>query len=254
MSELIRRLMAKDPAMRPDAVVVKADLQTASLEVRSAATQIAPLRQSGSGPALIPAPSPSRDTEPQLAKAGSSGSIGPSSTAKELKPMWSGRIPSIALGVALVLLLGLGLRMLGMREERQRYGAPDDPRPIAPPPTEETLAPQQLENTEPVEEEAAQKPVAPVPVAVAQPASAKAETPEPNRPPATKKVKPPKDPRAELKGRLEKLQRIAKAKKHDAYESAARTYLTKLETASAADLPAIERQAASLEDKLAALK
>ncbi|MBL8952462.1 MAG: protein kinase [Myxococcaceae bacterium] len=83
MAELVMRLMAKDPAARPLAATVRADLDAAGLHLKAAATQLAlpamatPAdtneRPTQPGIAMVlpnTPPSPSRDTEPQLAQAG----------------------------------------------------------------------------------------------------------------------------------------------------------------------------------------
>jgi len=253
MRDLVMKLMAKDPALRPTAAVVRADLEAAGRQLRAAATQLAiPVinedhreRPTQPGLALPNTPPPSRDTEPQLAAQGpvviqppstsdtDPWKVGPtpvvarpalgSDTAPELPRR---RWPKLAAAAGLALIVGLSVKVV--LDSREPDAEPErlDGRRALP----DTL---ELPPEEPYEEPPAEE---------AGPEAKAAEGPAPAK----------RDWRVELRERLEKVQARAEHQSGGERTAAlARSYLAQLDKASDKEQAGLEGKTVQLENKVA---
>jgi serine/threonine-protein kinase len=189
MSELILRLLAKDPLTRPDARTVKADLKAAAKQLRAASTQVGPMPTAPSGTVVRTdgtrpstgeqkAHVPQRP-DPRLERMAAAADriTSPSPPAAQASPpgnAFTRNWPWLAGGLALLWLLGVAVYVLMTPAPVPRTDAV----PIPPPPKEEPV-PVEPENNEPAPDSpqgAANGPtVAPTTAAPAAPESDRSE-------------------------------------------------------------------------------
>ncbi len=261
MCELVMKLMAKEPSLRPMPAVVRADLEAAGRQLRAAATQLAlPVmsapgeRPTQPGLAAQQTPVPARDTEPQLGAQGPVILAPPSSrdtdpwkaaptpiverpavaldTAPELPRR---RWPVLVAAAGLLVIAGLSVKVVLDSREPEPASPPFDgrrPLPNLAELPEEAPVPDEPETAAPPEPTEAQQPGASAPA------------------PAVVKKPGKRDWRVDLRARLEKAQHQAEQQSSDTYAALAKTYLARLDKAAEKDQAGLEEKTAQLENRL----
>jgi serine/threonine-protein kinase len=271
LSRLIQRLMAKEPGQRPTAAQVKAELDAASAQLRTAQTQLAMPKVSSLRDREAPtvpahahaAPgSSSSDTQPQLAPegaptfvAGAPLSVTPIAPTPLAVLGVGETLPALPRGRARTMLLaaaGLALAAVAVDALFSAHSAEVSPEPamregVRPMPALSALPPEVDEAVEAPTEPPSSPPEPAKPVAAApRREHSKVVVADPRR------LK--RDLRDDLRQRLVRAQKVAHERKADADESAARKYLEALERASRGELAELERRTEQIEDRLGGVK
>jgi serine/threonine-protein kinase len=159
LSELIIRLLAKDPALRPDTKTVKADLKAAVKQLRAAQTQIGMMpgmggmgmtgtvvREGGVRPVTEREPAVRVDPRLEAAAIEADHAAETAAHAVTTQPGGGGALarnwPWLAGGLALAWLLAVAVYVLLTPSPQQRT----DAMPISPPAPQAPLPPPEPEN------------------------------------------------------------------------------------------------------------